>query len=163
MQRLTKGWMQIMQLDSVVQAGLNLAKPVYDQVVLPPDITVLSSEQLAEMFTVLTGWADYMASQLVQAQLEERNASRKLEFAENTALVANTPPPKGVTMTVIKAKIDISPEINDLRDVLDVKYAYRKMMEMMLNNQERDITLVSREITRRTSDQRAFRKDYGTP
>lgn len=152
-----------MQLDSVVQAGLNLPKPVYDQVVLPPDITVLSSEQLAEMFTVLTGWADYMASQLVQAQLEERNASRKLEFAENTALVANTPPPKGVTMTVIKAKIDISPEINDLRDVLDVKYAYRKMMEMMLNNQERDITLVSREITRRTSDQRAFRKDYGTP
>ncbi len=151
-----------MQLDSIVQAGLNFPKPVYDQAVLPPDITVLSSEQLAEMFTVLTGWADYIASQLVQAQLEERGASRQLEFAENTALVANTPPPKGVTMTVIKAKIDISPEINDLRDVLDVKYAYRKMMEMMLNNQERDIALVSREITRRTSDQRAFRKDYGT-
>ena len=68
----------------------------------------------------------------------------------------------GEELALIKAKIDISPEINNLRDVLDVKYAYRKMLEMMLNNQERDIALVSREITRRTSDQRAFRKDYGT-
>jgi hypothetical protein len=38
-----------------------------------------------------------------------------------------------------------------LEDALEEKHAYRKMVEMMLSNQERDITLVSREITRRTA------------
>jgi hypothetical protein len=145
------------QLDPVVQRGLDLPKPAYEPAVLPPDITELSSDQLAEMFTVLTGWADYMASQLVQAQLSERDALRKAEFAENKALVKNTPPPKGVTMTVIKAQIDVDPDIIELRDKYEEKYAYRKLLEMMLSNQERDITLVSREITRRS--QGTLRRD----
>jgi hypothetical protein len=38
-------------------------------------------------------------------------------------------------------------------------YAYRKMLEVVSNNFERDVALVSREITRRTSDMRAIRKD----
>jgi hypothetical protein len=135
----------------MMQGGLELPKPVYEQAILPPDITELSSEQLAEMFTVLTGWADYMSSQLVQAQLAERDALRKSEFAESKALVKlTTGSPKGTTVSLIKAQIDIDPNIQDLRDKYEEKYAYRKILEMMLNNQERDITLVSREISRRS-------------
>ena len=141
-----------------MRQGLDLPKPVYDQAVLPPDITELSSEQLAEMFTILTGWADYMASQLVQAQLAERDALRKAELAESKATVRlTTGAPKGTTVTLIKAQIDTDPEIVDLRDRYEEKYAYRKILEMMLNNQERDITLVSREITRRS--QGTLRRD----
>ena len=140
-----------MELTPIMQGGLELPKPVYEQAVLPPDITELSSEQLAEMFTVLTGWADYMSSQLVQAQLAERDALRKSEFAESKALVKlTTGSPKGTTVSLIKAQIDIDPDIQDLRDKYEEKYAYRKILEMMLNNQERDITLVSREISRRS-------------
>jgi hypothetical protein len=103
------------------------------------------------MFTILTGWADYMSSQLVQAQLAERDALRKAEFAESKALVRlTTGSPKGTTVSLIKAQIDIDPDIQDLRDKYEEKYAYRKILEMMLNNQERDITLVSREISRRS-------------
>jgi hypothetical protein len=140
-----------MELTPLMQGGLELPKPVYEQAILPPDITELSSEQLAEMFTVLTGWADYMSSQLVQAQLAERDALRKSEFAESKALVRlTTGSPKGTTVSLIKAQIDIDPDIQDLRDRYEEKYAYRKILEMMLNNQERDITLVSREISRRS-------------
>jgi hypothetical protein len=147
-----------MQLDPVMKQGLDLPKPVYDQAVLPPDITELSSEQLAEMFTILTGWADYMASQLVQAQLAERDALRKAELAESKATVRlTTGAPRGTTVTLIKAQIDTDPVIMDLRDKYEEKYAYRKILEMMLNNQERDITLVSREITRRS--QGTLRRD----
>lgn len=147
-----------MQLDPVMQQGLALQKPVYNQAILPPDITELSSEQLAEMFTVLTGWADYMSSQLVQAQLAERDALRRAEFAESKAIVRLTVgAPKGTTVTLIKAQIDTDPEIVDLRDKYEEKYAYRKIMEMLLTNQERDITLVSREITRRS--QSMLRRD----
>lgn len=140
-----------MELSPIMQSGLDLPKPSYDQAVLPPDITELSSEQLAEMFTILTGWADYMASQLVQAQLAERDSLRKAELAESRALVTlTTGSPKGTTVSLIKAQIDIDPNIQDLRDKYEEKYAYRKILEMMLNNQERDITLVSREISRRS-------------
>lgn len=140
-----------MELTPVMQKGIDLPKPAYDQAVLPPDITELSSEQLAEMFTILTGWADYMSSQLVQAQLAERDALRKADFAESKALVRmSTGAPKGTTVSLIKAQIDIDPDIQDLRDRYEEKYAYRKILEMMLNNQERDITLVSREISRRS-------------
>lgn len=143
-----------------MQKGLDLPKPVYDQAVLPPDITELSSEQLAEMFTILTGWADYMSSQLVQAQLAERDALRKAEFAESKVLVRlTTGSPKGTTVSLIKAQIDVDPDIVELRDRYEEKYAYRKILEMMVNNQERDITLVSREITRRTNESRMGRRD----
>jgi hypothetical protein len=140
-----------MELSPVMQSGLDLPKPAYEQAVLPPDITELSSEQLAEMFTILTGWADYMSSQLVQAQLAERDALRKAELAESRLLVTKTTgAPKGTTVSLIKAQIDVDPDILDLRDTYEEKYAYRKILEMMLNNQERDITLVSREISRRS-------------
>jgi hypothetical protein len=142
-----------MELTPVMQQGLELPKPAYDQAILPPDITELSSEQLAEMFTILTGWADYMSSQLVQAQLAERDALRKAELAESKMLVEKTiGATKGTTVTLIKAMIDTDPTILELKDKYEEKYAYRKILEMMLNNQERDITLVSREITRRSQN-----------
>jgi len=142
-----------MQLDPVLSKSVDFPKPVYNQAVLPPDITALSSEQLAEMFTVLTGWADYMSSQLAQAQIAEKKATRAVEYAESMMLITKTQiSPKGTTVTLMKAMIDTDPEINQLRDDYDEKYAYRKLLEMMLGNQERNITLVSREITRRTSE-----------
>ena len=47
--------------------------------------------------------------------------------------------------------------IVDLKDKLAEKYANRKTWELLLNNQERDLTLVSREITRRTMEVRPLK------
>jgi hypothetical protein len=65
---------------------------------------------------------------------------------------------KGDKVTLIKAQISIDEEILRLVEVFEERYARRKILEMMLNNQERDITLVSREITRRTAG--GPRRDY---
>ena len=139
-----------MELTPMMQGGLSLPKPAYNQAILPPDITELSSEQLAEMFTILTGWADYMSSQLVQAQLAERNAQVKLDRLTNRLMVEKMgAATKADKVTLIKAQIHNDPDVLDLEDAYEEKYAYRKILEMMLTNQERDITLVSREISRR--------------
>ena len=131
---------------------MNIPKPSYDLVTLPPDITDLSGEQLAEMFTILTGWADYTASQLAQAQIAERAAQRALDFRVNKLMVEKLgSATKGDKVTLIRAQIAIDDDVVKLEDALEEKHAYRKMVEMMLSNQERDITLVSREITRRTA------------
>jgi bacterioferritin (cytochrome b1) len=140
------------ELDVFAQSGLDLPKPAYERAILPPDITELSSEQLAEMFTILTGWADYMASQLVQAQLAEREAERDLDLMTSRLLVEKMgAAAKGDRITLVKAQIAVDERVIDLSDHHEKKYAYRKILEMMLNNQERDITLVSREITRRSN------------
>jgi len=143
---------QTMRLDTLVEKGMNIPKPSYDLVTLPPDITDLSGEQLAEMFTILTGWADYTASQLAQAQIAERAAQRALDFKVNKLMVEKLgSATKGDKVTLIRAQIAIDDDVVKLEDALEEKHAYRKMVEMMLSNQERDITLVSREITRRTA------------
>lgn len=141
-----------MQLDSLTQKAIDIPKPTYEITPLPPDITSLSSEQLAEMFTVLTGWADYTASQLAQAQIDERAAQRALDFKVSKLTVELLgKSSKTDKVSLIKAQIAINDEVVALEDTFEEKYARRKILEMMLNNQERDITLVSREITRRTA------------
>jgi len=152
-----------MQLDSLtVYDQLSAAKqPKYEMVKLPPDITALSSEQLAEMFTILTGWADYIATQLANAQIQERTFEKKLDRKVASLLVEKMgAKEKGDRVTLVKAQISMDEDVQDLEDKHHQAYVQRKAWEVMLGNQERDITLVSREITRRTSDQRANRKDY---
>jgi hypothetical protein len=148
-------------LDKFNQIGIHFNKPLAEKVELPSDITTLSSEQLAETFTKLTSWADYIASQHALAIIEERAAQRLLEFKENSMLIKRFGAVKGERITFVKAQISVEPEVVQLTQEYEEKYAYRKLVEMLLNNHERDLTLVSREITRRTSDQRANRKDLG--
>jgi hypothetical protein len=135
--------------------GLTFYKPEGEQVRLPSDITTLDSEELGELFTRLTAWTDYINSQLTMAQLEERGALKKKDFTENTMLIRRMgSQAKGERITAIKAEVSIHPEIVQLDNDYEEKYAYRKLVEMLLNNHERDLSLVSREITRRSNENR---------
>lgn len=143
------------------ELGLSINRPTMDVGALPSDITTLSSEQLGEKFTVLTAWADYAASQLAVAQIEERAAQRKLDLLENTLLVRKMGTAvKGERITLVKAQIATDQDVLDLSQDYEDKYAYRKLVEMMLANYERDIALVSRELTRRSNDLRSTRKEW---
>ena len=68
---------------------------------------------------------------------------------------------RGERITTVKAEIAIDENIVQLSNQYEEKYAYRKLVEMLLHNHERDLSLVSREITRRSNDSRALRKEYG--
>ena len=133
--------------------GLHFEKPSDEQVKLPADITDISSEELGLLFTRLTSWTDYIASQLTMAQLEERAALKKKDFTENTMMVRRMGAQvKGERVTAVKAEIAVDPLVVELDNEYEEKYAYRKLVEMLLTNHERDLSLVSREITRRSSD-----------
>jgi hypothetical protein len=136
-------------------------RPEFDYVSLPHDITELSSEQLGEKFTKLTAWADYAASELAHAQISERDAQRQLSIVENTLLVQKMgTAAKGDRITLVKAQIAIDPEVLELSQTYEERYAYRKLVEMTLNNYERDLALISREVTRRSNDLRSTRKEW---
>jgi hypothetical protein len=135
--------------------NLTFNKPATEQVDLPSDITLVSSEQLGELMTRLTSWTDYINSQLTMAQLEERAALKKKDYTENTLLIKRMGSQvKGERVTTVKAEIAVSPDVVLLDNDYEEKYAYRKLVEMLLTNHERDLQLVSREITRRQNENR---------
>jgi hypothetical protein len=131
------------------------------QVVLPADVSELSSDQLAAKFTALTAWADYLASKLTVAIIDERRAQKALDFQENKLLVTRMGSSvRGERVTTVKAEISIDETVVSLSQDYENKYAYRKMLEMLFNNHERDISLISREITRRSNENRFTRKEF---
>lgn len=150
------------ELEALLQdLGVTTSRPSFDRIELPSDITMLTSEQLGETFTVLTAWADFAATQLAIAQVEERAAVRRLSFLENRLLVERMgAAAKGDRITLVKAQIAIDPDVQELSQEYEDKYAYRKLVEVMLSNYERDIALVSRELTRRSNDLRSTRKEW---
>lgn len=130
-------------------------EPKYENAKLPYDITDLSSEQLGEMFTVLTSWADFFAARLTEAQIDEKAAEAKLDYevAKLTVELLGKAT-KADKVSLVKAQIAIDPTIVDLKEKLHERYAQRKVWELLVTNQERDIALVSREVSRRQGERR---------
>jgi hypothetical protein len=147
--------------DAIQQLGFTFQEPAMGQVVLPADVSELSSDQLAAKFTALTAWADYLASKLTVAIIDERRAQKALDFQENKLLVTRMGSSvRGERVTTVKAEISIDETVVSLSQDYENKYAYRKMLEMLFNNHERDISLISREITRRSNENRFTRKEF---
>lgn len=114
---------------------------------LPPDITEVDDEELMELFTRLTAYLDFLSTQVSVAQIAERSAERAVELATANAMASQG---KGLA-SVIKATALSDPTVKNLAYEHEVKYNYKKIIETMASNIERDMNLVSRELTRRTA------------
>jgi hypothetical protein len=153
-------------LSAINGLGFSLtAKPEYDIPTLPRDITELDDEGLMDLFVQFTQWNDHLAGAQAIAIINEREAQRELDNQEAASMISNWTGAKGDRITLIKAQIASTKEIKDLAYELDVKYAFRKLIETRTLNVERDSAVVSRELTRRTSDGgglRARRRNFTT-
>ena len=131
------------------------------QPVMPKDISNLDGEELSELFSRLTAWSNFVAGQLAAAQVDEVFLEMKLESVRAQLLLTKgATKAKGDTVTLIKAQVNADPMIVSLEEKSMAAYAYRKMIEVVSNNFERDIALISREITRRTNDFRSRKEKY---
>ena len=118
---------------------------------LPTDITELDDDSLMELFVILTGWSDHISAQVAVAMVDEREAQRDVDVAEAQAMVRHWKGGSGDRVAIVKAQIAADPDVIELHDHLEERYAYRKLVEVLANNIDRDAALVSRELTRRTS------------
>lgn len=140
-------------IDVLNELGFGLSpRPEYEIPTLPRDITELDDEALMDLFVQFTQWTDHLAGAHAVAIINEREAERSLSHAESIAMLKNWTGAKGDKVTLIKAQIASSPEVSELHDEVDTKYAFRKLIETRMQNVERDSQVVSRELTRRTSD-----------
>ena len=126
-------------------------KPDYDIPRLPVELTDLGDTELMELYSRLTAYADFIAVQVSCAIIDERQSEKRLEGATSLSMYASSGGSDS-RVTFARAKVAVDPKIVELKADLDRDYAYRKLIESMAGNIERDTFLVSRELTRRTSD-----------
>lgn len=145
-------------VDIISELGFGLpAKPEYTIPDLPRDITELDDDGLMDLFVQFTQWNDHLAGALAIAIINEREAQRAVDNKESELMIKNWTGSKSDRVALIKAQIASSSDVQDLYHDLDTKYGLRKLIETRTLNVERDSQVVSREITRRTSDMGGLR------
>lgn len=124
---------------------------------LPADITEVDDNELMNLFTEFTSWCDYANTQFSLAKIGEREAEKSMSRLE-AAGMATRGLAKGERVTAAKAVVAASPDVLKAAEKVDRAYAYRVLAESIYTNLERDIALVSRELTRRTASSTGSRQ-----
>jgi hypothetical protein len=126
---------------------------------IPTDITSLADAELMTLFSRLVGWTDYASTQLAVAQVDERAAQRRVDARVNELMSQASSGRTGDRITILKAAIAVDASVVELEDIVEGVHAYRKLVEALAANFERDAALASRELTRRTNSVPQTRKD----
>lgn len=100
------------------------------------------------IFSQYVQWQNYAATQLAGADVDEKEAGVEVKKLEAIHMVLNWSNAKD-KVTLARAQMVTSPEINDAREVELRTYAHRKMTQVVYDNCERTAAMISRELTRR--------------
>jgi hypothetical protein len=138
------------------------SRPDEDIPDLPDDLTDLDYKGLMGLFTDLTRWADFLDAQVAVAQIDEKAVAMTLEVAEATAFTDGWGGKAADRVSAAKHQVTLDPKVQELRQEQMEVYAYRKIVEVLRGNAERDYALVSRELTRRGHDSAGPRRSNWT-
>lgn len=103
-------------------------------------------------------WADFSASQLAFAEVDENAAKAALDEKKDIILIRHMPSSEALrkreeTMTRVKAEVDTHADVVELQQKFLNAYALRKLLNVTFERYDRDAALLSRELTRRTGGQ----------
>jgi hypothetical protein len=118
------------------------------EVELPPDVSAVDSSELMRLFGLFTAWCDYATAQVGLAAIDERQAERTVERKEAEAW---RDLPKS-SVSAAKALVALDLQVQKAQNELDECHAYRRVVSDIAARYERDAALLSRELTRRTSE-----------
>lgn len=128
--------------------GIKLpSHPSFEAPNIPPDISDISDEELMELYSQFVTYLNYITIQLATAEIDERMCEKRLARLQATKMGTVTEK----TVSAAKARVASDPEVVVVLEELDQLYAYRKLVEGVHQNLDRNVSLASRELTRRTS------------
>jgi hypothetical protein len=116
---------------------------------MPFDVTDLDDLGVMRLWQEYNAYLSFIASQLTAAAMDESATKKYLDLVEAKYTAKHTQPK--MTVSAIKALVATEDEVKDAEHEYEVRHNYRKGMEMLYNNVERDCAFISRELTRRTS------------
>lgn len=135
----------------LIRQGFDFAdRPEQSMPNMPTDVTSIPDPDLMDLWAQCNAWLDFAAVQVASAEVDERSAERALAQTQATVISEGSSAPKR-SVTAAKAEAVADQRVVDAQLVLDTCYAYRKMAGTIKDRLERQIALLSRELTRRTS------------
>jgi hypothetical protein len=138
-------------LDQLETQGIAVEKEArVDRPNMPEDITQLQDEDLMVLYTQFIAYSDFLNTQLACAIIDEKDIERQISISEAENMISQGANTK-LTVTAMKASMEVNPEVRDIKIRHIQKYAYRKLLETIANNTERHSAVCSRELTRRTA------------
>lgn len=131
-----------------------------ETVELPPDVSEVDGKELMLLLATFTAWADYAGAQVGLSVIAEREMERMLDIAEATAWKSMAKS----SVTESKAMLALDESVIHAKECLDEAHAYRRLVTDLAARYERDAAVLSRELTRRTSESspRQARRDRFT-
>jgi hypothetical protein len=120
----------------------------------PTDITLVDDQDLMVMASKYMENYNMMRTQTACAQVAELEAENDYDLAEAKALISTSTGKSTEKAGLLKAAVLTQSDIQEKLKVKKYTYAYRKLMETTQDNMERYYSLLSRELTRRTSSDR---------
>lgn len=121
---------------------------------IPAKLPALPDSELMELFRQINQWRKYLRLQLAMAEADESHAAAQEKNAEAIALSQAT----GKTVAEMKARARDDESYAAAAARCADAYAYRKLVSALFENLESDSFLLSRELTRRTSEAPADRR-----
>lgn len=135
-----------------------LSKPSFDLPEVAADLTLIGDDELMAMFSHAVGWQNFAASVSVEAEVREADCEYEMEKAESEAVVAAWGGTSKDRVTVAKAQRALDPKVNELRQKWLAAKAARKRAQVVRDNCERIVNLISRELTRRVGRESTDRR-----
>jgi hypothetical protein len=116
------------------------------------------------VFSRYVAWENFIAEELVRAEVEELRATNSLKIAEARFLSLFTSDKKSPTVTEAKSAAKLDPVVEAASDRLVMAYALRKVLSEQQGSLARTASFISRELSRRIGrDPVDRRNDRGTP
>ena len=125
-----------------------LSKPPGSRPALPEDITLLDDEGLMALFTALTIWTDYAAAEAAICAMQEKQEAAEIDAAKARQFLKHRAEGVAVTDARAQAEAEVATKLDESFEMS----AYRKMLDVVCSNLERDAALVSRELSRRLGE-----------
>ena len=136
-------------LEKVLDQGFALPEKPGSQPSLPEDLGELDDPSLMEEFSLFTAWSDYAGAQVGLAVISERSAELDLEWQISRYYSDAS---RSAPVTITKAEALQDPDVYEARRKYEEAHAYRRLVADLAVRYERDAAVLSRELTRRTSE-----------
>ena len=124
-----------------------LRKPEHDSPTMPKRVSVLSSDAISDLMFRISAWRDFTDDLIYEATTEFLLIKEKHQYEFDIKLMTTS----GSSVKEKEAKVRTTQNIKKLRDELIEKEMFLDMLERKHENYTNNISIISREISRRAS------------
>lgn len=144
-------------MDEVRKQGFSIPEVEYELPKVPTDLTLVGSDDLMSLMVQYTEYANFAATQLSFANVDERYAQRRAEerhndlISEFASMDSGGRSSRSSGITMHKSQASAHPDYLELQREAESASAYATVLKSVYENLDRSLKVLSREVTRRVS------------